>query len=162
MNDVTGLAPELNGSYTFTRFNPMIGLAYKLPRDTMIYAGYSEANRIPTPLELNCADPLRPCLLENSLVADPPLKQVVSKTLEAGLRGNVMIGSADLDWKLGVFRTDSSNDILPQASVLQGRGYYANIPLMRRQGVEAGVNYQWKDWQASLNYASCAADQALS
>ena len=153
MNDVTGLAPELNGSYTFTRFNPMIGLAYKLPRETTIYAGYSEANRIPTPLELNCADPLRPCLLENSLVADPPLKQVVSKTLEAGLRGNVMIGSADLDWKLGVFRTDSSNDILPQASVLQGRGYYANIPLMRRQGVEAGVNYQWKDWQASLNYA---------
>ncbi len=153
MNDATGLAPELNGNYKFTRFNPMIGVAYKLPRNTTVYAGYSEANRIPTPLELNCADPLRPCLLENSLVADPPLKQVVSKTFEAGLRGNLTIGSGDLDWKLGVFRTDSTNDILPLASVLQGRGYYTNVPLTRRQGVEAGASYQLGDWQASINYA---------
>ena len=36
-----------------------------------------------------CADPARPCLIATFLVADPPLKQVVSRTLEAGVRGTL-------------------------------------------------------------------------
>jgi hypothetical protein len=55
------------------------------------YAGYSEANRIPTPLELGCSNPQKPCLLEGFLVSDPPLQQVVARTKEAGLRGNFNI-----------------------------------------------------------------------
>src|SRR5262249_12659665 len=31
------------------------------------HAGYSEANRIPTPLELGCSNPQKPCLLEGFL-----------------------------------------------------------------------------------------------
>ena len=51
--------------------------------------GYSEANRAPTPLELGCSSPTTPCMIDNFLIADPPLKQVVSHTYEAGLRGTV-------------------------------------------------------------------------
>ena len=38
------------------------------------YAGYSEANRAPTPLELGCADPAHPCIIAAFLVSDPPLE----------------------------------------------------------------------------------------
>ena len=61
--------------------------------------GYSESNRAPTPLELGCADPNKPCLLEGFLVSDPPLQQVVAKTYEAGLRGNGTLGDGKVEWK---------------------------------------------------------------
>ena len=51
------------------------------------YFSYSEASRAPTAIELGCADPNEPCNLPNALVSDPPLKQVVTRTLEAGVRG---------------------------------------------------------------------------
>ena len=54
-----------------------------------LFGGYSEANRAPTPLELDCASQTQPCLLEGSLVADPPLQQVVAHTYQAGLRGSI-------------------------------------------------------------------------
>ena len=65
------------------RFNPVIGGTYKLTPEVSAYAGYSEANRAPTPLELGCADPINPCILQNFLISDPPLKQVVARTVEA-------------------------------------------------------------------------------
>ena len=46
--------------------------------------GYSESNRAPTPLELGCANPNKPCLLEGFLVSDPPLQQVVGQDLRGG------------------------------------------------------------------------------
>ena len=52
-----------------------------------LYGSYAEANRAPTAAELACADPENPCLIESFLTADPPLKQVVSRTFELGLRG---------------------------------------------------------------------------
>ena len=89
------LGEDLNGSHQFSRFNPVIGATYKLTPDVTLYGGYSEANRAPTPAELACADPARPCLLDNFLVSDPPLKQVVSHTYEAGIRGQVPLGKTE-------------------------------------------------------------------
>ena len=54
---------------------------------TFVYGSYAEANRAPTPAELACSDPDNPCLIESFLTSDPPLKQVVSHTYEAGLCG---------------------------------------------------------------------------
>jgi len=56
---------------TFDRFNPIIGGTYKITSELTAYAGYSEANRAPTPLELGCADPTRPCIIAAFLVSDP-------------------------------------------------------------------------------------------
>jgi iron complex outermembrane recepter protein len=144
------LGDDLNGSHRFSRFNPMIGATYKLLPGLSVYGGYSEANRAPTPAELACADPARPCLLENFLVSDPPLKQVVSHTLEAGLRGQAGVGydaraqrpAGKLEWSLGVFRTLSTDDILSVASDIQGRGYFLNAGETLRQGVEASIAYR--------------------
>ena len=126
------------------------------------YAGYSEANRAPTPLELGCSNPQRPCLLEGFLVADPPLNQVVARTREAGLRGNVNTAGGRGDWKLGLFRTDSESDIIQVASVLQGRGVFQNVPATRRQGLEAGVNYQTPQYLVYANYALVDATYQFS
>src|SRR5262245_38505051 len=99
MADLFGTSPDLSASYTYARFNPVTGLTYKiLPELMTFYAGYSEANRIPTPLELGCSNPLKPCLLEGFLVSDPPLQQVVARTREAGLRGNINTAGGRGDW----------------------------------------------------------------
>src|SRR5262245_30242630 len=147
------LGDALNGDHTFQRFNPMIGATYKLTPWMTAYAGYSESNRAPTPAELACADPQRPCLLENFLVSDPPLKQVVGRTVEAGLRGEIAAGYAGRDalgaprtntigWSLGYFRTLLSDDILTVASPIQGRGFFINGGDTLREGLEAAVNYR--------------------
>lgn len=153
MQDATGTSPQLNGDYTFARINPLIGLTYKLTPEATLYGGYSESNRAPTPLELNCADPNRPCLLENSLVADPPLEQVVSHTYEVGLRGNGMLFGGKVNWKLGVYRVDSDNDIISLASQQTGYGYFTNVPATRRQGFEAEMQYVNGPWKFYANYA---------
>jgi iron complex outermembrane receptor protein len=152
--DTTGAAPDLTASHGFSRFNPFAGATFKLTPALSVYGGYAEANRVPTPLELSCSDPVRPCLLANSLVADPALKQVVARSYELGLRGSHALGARQrLTWRLGLFRTDSSDDILALASTLQGRGYYANVPGTRRQGVEAAAQYRGGRWQLYANYA---------
>src|SRR5262249_48146520 len=142
MADLLGTSPDINGNHTFSRLNPVVGLTYKILPDITFYTGYSEANRAPTPLELACSNPQKPCLLEGFLVSDPTLQQVVARTKEAGLRGNVKLNGAPLDWKLGLFRTDSENDIIQVASIIQGRGVFQNVPATRRQGLEAGAQYE--------------------
>ncbi|MFG1340119.1 TonB-dependent receptor [Xanthobacter autotrophicus] len=153
MQDASGTSPQLNGDYTFARINPVIGLTYKITSDVTAYGGYSESNRAPTPLELNCADPNRPCLLENSLVADPPLEQVVSHTYEAGLRGASKLFGGNVSWKLGLYRVDSDDDIIALASEQTGYGYFTNVPATRRQGFEAGLQYANGPWKFYANYA---------
>jgi outer membrane receptor protein involved in Fe transport len=144
----------LNGSATYTRFNPIIGGTYKITSDLTAYAGYSEANRAPTPLELGCADPAHPCVIAAFLVSDPPLKQVVSRTVEAGLRGSRELNIGSLGWKLGVFRADNTDDILAIPSpALQGFGYFQNVGATRRQGIEAEVNLKSAALQLYASYA---------
>ena len=116
-------------------------------------AGYSEANRAPTPLELGCADPAHPCVVAAFLVSDPPLKQVVSHTVEAGLRGTRDLNIGALEWKLGVYRADNTDDILAIPSQVQGFGYFQNVGSTRRQGIEAGANLKSSAFELYASYA---------
>jgi outer membrane receptor protein involved in Fe transport len=152
LQDQIGTA--LNGNDSFSRFNPIIGGTYKINSGLTAYAGYSEANRAPTPLELGCADPAHPCIIAAFLVSDPPLKQVVSRTVEAGLRGSRDLNIGTLGWKLGVYRADNTDDILAIPSpVLQGFGYFQNVGSTRRQGIEAEVNLKSTALQLYASYA---------
>lgn len=148
------LGTALNGDHTYTRFNPMIGGTYKITPGLTAYAGYSEANRVPTPLELGCADPARPCLIAAFLVADPPLKQVVSKTVEAGFRGTKELNIGTLGWKVGGFRATNHDDIMAVPVVGRtGFGYFTNVGRTRRQGLEAEVNIKSPTLQFQASYA---------
>jgi outer membrane receptor protein involved in Fe transport len=151
LQDQIGTA--LNGNDTYTRFNPVIGGTYKITPGITAYAGYSEANRAPTPLELGCADPANPCIIASFLVADPPLKQVVSHTWEAGFRGTQQLQFGTLGWKLGGFRADNSDDILDiPSTVVQGFGYFQNVGSTRRQGIEAEVTLKSNKMQYYAGY----------
>ena len=153
--DETGANPLLTSSNSFQRVNPVVGATYKITPNLTGYAGYSEANRAPTPLELGCSDPVHPCMIDNFLISDPSLKQVVAHTYEAGLRGSFGAGGqrGQLTWGLGVFRTETTDDILNIASaVVPMFGYFQNAAKTLRQGVEAKVTYKWERWNAYANY----------
>lgn len=162
MADMTGVSPDLDGRHRFSRFDPAAGLAWRIGPAVTAYGGYSEANRAPTALELACSDPLRPCLLENALVADPPLKPVVAHSWEAGLRGAPRLGAGVLSWRLGAFQTDNDDDVVAVASIIQGRGSYANVPKTRRRGVEASAHYAAGRWSAYANYSHVVATYRFS
>jgi iron complex outermembrane receptor protein len=132
----------------------VIGATYKITPNITGYAGYSEANRAPTPLELGCSDPTHPCMIDSFLISDPPLKQVVSRTVEAGLRGSfgAANGKDRLTWGLGVFHTENTDDILNVASTVPMFGFFQNAGRTLRQGVEAKVNYRHDRWTTYANY----------
>jgi outer membrane receptor protein involved in Fe transport len=138
--DTSGARGSLNGQYVFERFNPAVGVTYSPLRLVSVYFSYSEASRAPTAIELGCADPTEPCNLPNALVSDPPLKQVVTRTFEAGVRSTQ---ESRLRWSAGWFRGENYNDLLFVASEQTGFGYFTNFGQTRRQGVEASLSGQF-------------------
>lgn len=151
MLDQIGTA--LNGRHRFERLNPGIEFDYAVSDGLSLRAGYAESNRVPTPAELSCADENAPCSLTNFFVADPPLKQVVAKSWEAGAKGHAQAGGFAIDWLLSAYRTDNRNDIQYVASEIRGRAYFRNIGSTRRQGVEATLRARQGGFSASLSYA---------
>ncbi len=155
LNDLTGQSPSLTSSNNFQHINPGGGATYKITPNISAYASWSEANRAPTPLELGCANPNQPCMIDNFLVSDPPLKQVVSQTVEAGFKGNFDVTEVlpgKLEWSAGVFRTMNDNDIMSLPSTITGFGFFQNAGTTRRQGVETSLNYRTEKWSAYINY----------
>jgi iron complex outermembrane recepter protein len=152
LEDTLGNDPGLDGSHTYARFNPSIGAAYKLTANLTLYAGYAEANRAPTPLELGCSDPLRPCLIDNALVGDPDLKQVVSHTVEFGLRGQEGLAGGALSWNAGAFHTENVDDIIDVASPIPGHEFFQNAGNTLRQGIEVAASYKRDRWTLYANY----------
>jgi outer membrane receptor protein involved in Fe transport len=129
---------SLDGVHTFSRFNPAAGLTVDLPRRLNAYVGYSEGSRAATSIELGCADPESPCKLPNAMTGDPPLDQVVTRTIEAGLRGTRRIR-----WNASYFRAGNRDDILFVMSEQTGFGYFRNFGRTRRQGIELGADTQF-------------------
>ena len=84
------------------------------------------------------------------MAADPYLKQVVSRTLEAGLRGTL---AGNTQWNAGVYRTLNTDDIL-FVGTSTSAGYFTNFGKTQRQGFELGLNGKLSgiDWFASYNW----------
>ena len=152
--DQTFQDPLLDSASHYQRINPVIGATYKFTPGLTAYAGYSEANRAPTPLELGCSSPTNPCIIDNFLIADPPLKQVVSHTYEAGIRGTAGTGpqTGFVSWSLGTFYTLLRDDIVNVAGSQPMTGFFQNAGNTLREGIEAKINYQWDRWTAYANY----------
>lgn len=145
----------LDGNNRFTHFDPAVGATYKLLSDLTVYAGYSTNNRAPTASEIECSDPLRPCLLPSNLAGDPPnLKQVISKTTEVGIRGRVALTSVQgkLTWNASVYRTNLEDDIYGISTSLS-TGFFQNIGSTRREGIETGLSYRDRAWTANAQFS---------
>lgn len=168
LRDRSGERPELNGDHSFARFNPALGFAWSRDEATTVYASYSEANRVPTPIELACNEGVFElaqqfalaagedpdaiefeCRLPNAFLADPPLEDVVTRSVEVGMRGSV----DGMRYQLGLFRASNRDDILFQTTG-RATGLFANVDETRRQGFELslGGSARQLDWYASYSF----------
>src|SRR6185437_9889126 len=146
------LGTALNGHDVYDRFNPSIGLTFSPSGSLTLYATYDQGMRVPTPMELTCADPTAPCTLPNAFTSDPPLKEVVAKNIEVGARG--ALGSA-VTFTASVFRTNLDNDIqfVSSGGGAVSSGYFENVGQTRRQGVELGLDGETRAFSFSAHYS---------
>lgn len=170
LRDRSGERPELNGDHEFSRFNPGLGFTYGVNDELTIYGSYSESNRVPTPIELACnegvfelarefaiADGEDPddiefeCRLPNAFLADPFLEDVVTKSIEAGVRGTI----GGIRYQAGVFTATNTDDILFQTTG-RSTGLFANVDKTQRRGFESLLrgNNDKLDWYASYSFVS--------
>ncbi len=158
---------EGGGSNIFNRFNPSLGATYEFKENLTGYANYSESNRAPTPSELTCADEDNPCALPNSFLADPPLDDIVARTIEAGFRGS----NGNVNWNAGVFYTQLKDDLFffpaveddvddPRLNV----GIFDNIDETSRAGLELGADgtVDKLSWFANYAYVRAAFEDEFS
>lgn len=130
---------SLSGAHRFARFNPALGLAWNPARTWTTYASLAESSRAPTAIELGCANPEQPCKLPNAMAGDPPLAQVVTRTAELGVRGELG-EQGRLQWSAGLFNAINRDDILFVADDQSGFGYFKNFGKTRRRGLELGLD----------------------
>jgi outer membrane receptor protein involved in Fe transport len=150
-NDLGQPAPLEREAFRYSKLNPAIGATHVLRPGLTVFANLSQGTRVPTALELGCADPVNPCVLPTGLQADPFLRQVVARTAEFGLRAepreHVQVSAA-------VFRTTSRDDIVFLRSGVSQAGFFANVDRTRRQGFEAAVQGRSArlDWLANYSF----------
>ncbi|WP_252729206.1 TonB-dependent receptor [Aliiglaciecola lipolytica] len=126
---------SLNGEHQFNHFNPSFAVHYQTG-DLSVYSSYSQSSRTPSPAELSCADEDDPCKLPNGFVADPPLEQVVTNTIELGAQWQYQNGQLSA----AIYSSDSKDDIIfQQAGDRPSVGYFVNVDKTRRQGIELGL-----------------------
>lgn len=170
IGDRSGQDPGLNGEHEFERFNPAAGITYQFGAGLGLYGSYSESSRAPTTVELSCARPDAPCNLPNAFLADPPLKQVVAKGFEGGLRGKLnSLAGVDLgalSWTLGYFETTNKDDIIFQSTggITSNRGFFANIGDTRRRGMELGIRGKSGKlgWHTNYSFVQATFEDAFS
>ena len=125
-------------TFTYEKLNPALGIARQFAGVTL-FANGSQSNRVPTSIELGCADPLAPCRLPAGLQSDPFLAQVVARTLEVGARGVPWSGAR---YSVAYFDTRNRDDILFLRAPDTQNGYFANFPQTRNRGIDVALDQQ--------------------
>lgn len=138
-----------NETFRYSALNPALGITQVVAGGLSMYGNVAQSNRVPTVIELGCADPAQPCRLPVGLQSDPYLKQVVSRTVEAGARWH----ARDVSAVLSLYRTVTSDDILFLAAGTTQQGYFANFQRTRRQGVELGLRGRHGSFSPYLSYS---------
>jgi outer membrane receptor protein involved in Fe transport len=133
--------PQPAERFTYRRLNPSIGVTHVLAPTMTLFANVAQGNRVPTVIELGCADPDNPCRLPVGLQSDPYLKQVVARTMEAGARGRFQGSGASGSYSLSLHRTVNNDDIL-FLSAPSRQGYFSNFERTRHQGLDAVLTRQ--------------------
>lgn len=143
-----GGAGSLDSDPVYRRFNPAVALRWSPTKTLSLDAAASQTSRAPSSIELGCSDPENPCRLPNALAGDPPLKQVVARTVEAG----VTVQAAGITMRVGAFRTISRDDILFVTDDASGYGYFKNFGRTRRQGFDVDLSGKLGPVRLSAHY----------
>lgn len=148
------LGTALDGDHAFRRLNTAAGLTYHPTARLTTFVSYSQGMRVPSPVELSCADPDAPCSLPNAFSSDPDLRPVLSRTFEVGARGD----AGSVAWSASVFRTALRDDIqFISSGGATSAGYFRNVGETRRQGVELALDRHAGSVTASAQYTYLAA-----
>ena len=142
----TGPATE---SFSYSKLNPAFGATHALGSALTVFGNWSQGTRVPTSLELGCADPAQPCVLPTGLQADPYLKQVVARTVELGLRARPAKGT---ELSAALFRTISRDDLVFVRSGVSQGGYFTNIDRTLRRGLELSARSTAGNWRWQGSY----------
>jgi len=141
-----------NETFTYSQFNPAAGVTWNARPDLTAFANYSQGSRVPSPIELGCANPNTPCTIPSALTGDPFLPEVIARTGEVGARGT---WRNQMAWNVALFRTNTTNDILFVSSPTNPQqGYFTSFGKTRRQGLELGLSGQIDrfSWQTAYTY----------
>tara|TARA_E500000178_G_scaffold356496_1_gene434835 strand:- start:1031 stop:3316 length:2286 start_codon:yes stop_codon:yes gene_type:complete len=130
------LVAQPKESFNYSKVNPALGISAKLDHGLNLFANASQGNRVPTVIELGCADRNNPCLLPTGLQADPYLEQVISRTYEVGARGRIGQGFGIIS----LYKTDNRDDIIFVSTDVNSReGFFTNFGKTRNQGVDMQI-----------------------
>ncbi|MTW14418.1 TonB-dependent receptor [Pseudoduganella eburnea] len=140
--------------FSYGKLNPALGFTYLPATDVSLFANASQSNRVPTVIELGCADPEQPCRLPVGLQSDPYLKQVVSRTFEAGARWRQGENQATL----AIYRTQNRDDILFRTAGIAQHGYFANFPRTLHQGADFTASMRAGRVQLNIAYSFLDAE----
>ena len=147
-DDTDVLEVKPHESFTYTSVNPALGITQQLGGKLTVFANLAHNSRVPTVVELGCANPAEPCRLPVGLQSDPYLKQVSAVGGELGLRWRPAAGQRV---ELSIYRTDNHNDILfGSVSATSQLGFFQNFERTRHQGLDAS-------WQAQLGPVALSA-----
>lgn len=149
------MGTELNGHHQFQHWSPSVGMTWAVQPEWTLFGSYSQGLRVPTPVELTCADPDAPCALPNAFVADPPLKAVRSHSVEAGLRTRALAGVPGLAATISGFHTELIDDIqfISAGGTSTNAGYFQNVGRTRRQGVDFSLMQGSGHWRWDARYS---------
>jgi iron complex outermembrane receptor protein len=144
--------PSADGTSTFSRINPRVGLNYNVTPAAGVYFVYSQGFRAPAFLELTCASASALCPgLQAGVGPDPPLKAVTADHYEFGTR---VAPWPWLDLDFAVYRTDLHDDIFAISPTGTVGVFFQNVGGTRRQGLELGAEATLdRRWKLRLGYA---------
>lgn len=140
----------LTGNHNYHRLNPSLGIVFTPQSNFNIYGNYNEGSRTPSAIELGCSDPNNPCKLPNAMASDPDLKQVVSKTWEAGIRTKPF---SDTNLNMSVYKTRNIDDIMFVSTTTNGDGYFKNFGETERKGFDGSFSTKFNRFSFGGNYS---------
>ena len=143
-----GGSGSLDGNHHFDRLNPAVALRWT-PGPIALDLALAQTSRAPSAIELGCSDPASPCRLPNALAGDPPLKQVVARTVEGGASGDAL----GIHARLSAFRTVNRDDILFVTDNASGFGYFRDFGRTRRQGIDLDLSAKTGAFRLTGHYS---------
>ncbi len=139
-------------SFRWTSLNPALGVTQQVSGGLTLFANLARNSRVPTAIELGCADPLQPCRLPAGLQSDPYLNQVRATSIELGARWKAAPGQ---QVELSIYRTDNRDDIVfASLGATSQLGYFRNIERTRHQGLDL-------QWQGKVGALELSAAYSL-
>ena len=156
LRDRSGTQPGLDADHEFHRLTPSFGVTWNPSATSTWFASVSEGMRVPSPVELTCADPTAPCSLPNQFLADPALHPVIARTAEGGVR---LRPTPEVAVSVSAYRTVLSDDIqFVTSGAAINAGFFQNTGKTLRQGFDVNVARNTGKLSLSASYSYVRAE----